>query len=237
LKFAIQKKPTFSPDEIVSFDEVRQEIIAGLQALRARAELNRIPLIYHLDVSPVYPNIVLTNRWQLHAIVTPEQCAGCDLNGLSDCQRTMEWSWRGEVFPASRGEAEMVHRRTVQDKREDMMRTVADGKAHEELVHVNMPCSKDSFWESYWLLCFPRDVKWRLLRRYAVTTQARSRTDLAGLEFGRWLVAPWAEGICVPSLRERMKTKDRRISAIISRTTAGGQRPCGRGEIFSRGAR
>jgi hypothetical protein len=45
----------------------------------------------------------------------------------------------------------MVHRRTVQDEREDMMRTVADGQAQEELVHVNMPCSKDSFSESDWL--------------------------------------------------------------------------------------
>jgi hypothetical protein len=56
LRFAIQKKPKLSPDEIISFDEVRQEIIAVLQALRARAEFNRMPLIYHLDVSPVYPN-------------------------------------------------------------------------------------------------------------------------------------------------------------------------------------
>ena len=99
LKFAITEGAKLSLDEIENFGKVRQEIIAALQALRARTELDEKPLIYHVDVSAMYPNIILTNRLQPHAIVTPEQCAACDFNGLSDCQRPMEWSWRGEVFP------------------------------------------------------------------------------------------------------------------------------------------
>jgi DNA polymerase elongation subunit (family B) len=90
--------------------------------------LNEKPLIYHVVVSAMYPNIILTNRLQPHAIVTPDQCAVSDFNGSSDCQILMEQSWRGEVFPGSRGEAEMIHIRTVQDERKDMRRAVADGQ-------------------------------------------------------------------------------------------------------------
>jgi hypothetical protein len=91
LKFAMQNKPKLSPEDIVSFDEVRQEINAALQALRARAELNMMPLIYHLDLSPVYPNIGLTNRWQLHAIVTPSYV---QFVTLMVC-RTVNERWNG----------------------------------------------------------------------------------------------------------------------------------------------
>jgi DNA polymerase epsilon subunit 1 len=38
------------------------------------------PLIYHLDVAAMYPNIILTNRLQPSAIVTDEDCAACDFN-------------------------------------------------------------------------------------------------------------------------------------------------------------
>jgi hypothetical protein len=46
-----------------------------------------------------------------------------------------------------------------------------------------------------------------------------------------------SKSICVPSLRARRKMKERRLSAIISRTTAGRQRPCARGAMSSHGAR
>lgn len=39
-----------------------------------------VPLIYHLDVAAMYPNIILTNRLQPPAIVTDEDCAACDFN-------------------------------------------------------------------------------------------------------------------------------------------------------------
>ena len=41
----------------------------------------------------------------------------------------MERSLRGEVFPESRGQAEMLHIPKVQDEREDMMRAVPDVQA------------------------------------------------------------------------------------------------------------
>ena len=67
------------------------------------------PLIYHLDVAAMYPNIILTNRLQPDAIVDESVCASCDFNRPGcDCQRTMTWSWRGEFYPAKRNEVNML---------------------------------------------------------------------------------------------------------------------------------
>lgn len=38
------------------------------------------PIIYHLDVGAMYPNIILTNRLQPSAMVDDETCAACDFN-------------------------------------------------------------------------------------------------------------------------------------------------------------
>lgn len=51
-----------------------------------------VPLIYHLDVAAMYPNIILTNRLQPSAIVVDEDCAACDFNKPGKtCLRQMEW--------------------------------------------------------------------------------------------------------------------------------------------------
>ena len=42
--------------------QVRNEIRAQLQALRDTPNREECPLIYHLDVAAMYPNIILTNR-------------------------------------------------------------------------------------------------------------------------------------------------------------------------------
>ena len=42
--------------------QVRDEIRAQLQALRDTPNREECPLIYHLDVAAMYPNIILTNR-------------------------------------------------------------------------------------------------------------------------------------------------------------------------------
>eukprot|EP00171_Calliarthron_tuberculosum_P014974 IDg14974t1 len=80
----------------------------------------------------MYPNIILTNRLQPHAVVTSNQCAACDFNGMSQCQRDMTWTWRGEVYPASRGEAEVIQRRAAQEQREIEEKTV---NAATEALH------------------------------------------------------------------------------------------------------
>jgi DNA polymerase elongation subunit (family B) len=75
-------------------DELRDSL-CGLRDTPARLEN---PIIYHLDVGAMYPNIILTNRLQPPAIVNEAVCAACDYNRPgAKCQRTMEWVWRGEI--------------------------------------------------------------------------------------------------------------------------------------------
>ncbi len=66
-----------------------------LEALRDTPNREECPLIYHLDVAAMYPNIILTNRLQPSAIVTDEDCAACDFNKPGKtCLRTMNWIWK-----------------------------------------------------------------------------------------------------------------------------------------------
>ena len=67
------------------------------------------PLIYHLDVAAMYPNIILTNRLQPSAIVTDTECAACDYNSLDkQCLRPMEWVWRGEAYMINQAEYNLL---------------------------------------------------------------------------------------------------------------------------------
>lgn len=127
LRFAITVEGKTNLEDVTNYEEVREAIVNELHALRDSPKRSEKPLIYHLDVSAMYPNIILTNRLQPHAIVTPAQCAACDFNGMSECQRPMEWTWRGEYFPASRGEAEMIQRRVAQEEREKELRDAQQG--------------------------------------------------------------------------------------------------------------
>ena len=67
------------------------------------------PLIYHLDVAAMYPNIMLSNRLQPDSVVDEATCAVCDFNRPGKtCDRRMTWAWRGEYFPARRDEYNMI---------------------------------------------------------------------------------------------------------------------------------
>ncbi len=53
----------------------------------------------------MYPNIILTNRLQPSAIVNDATCASCDFNqARNGCKRKMQWVWRGDYNPATKGE-------------------------------------------------------------------------------------------------------------------------------------
>lgn len=97
---------------IENYDAVRQSILDGLAACSGRRHSKA--LIYHLDVSAMYPNIILTNRLQPQAIVEPSiHCASCDYNLEADarqCQRFMDWVLRIEYFPCDYSEYLMISR-------------------------------------------------------------------------------------------------------------------------------
>ncbi|TPX45049.1 DNA-directed DNA polymerase [Synchytrium endobioticum] len=97
-------------DDVVNYGEVKEQITAKLMDLRNKPIRTETPLIYHLDVAAMYPNIILTNRLQPDAIVDESTCASCDFNNgpESSCQRAMDWTWRGEFYPAKKSEYNMI---------------------------------------------------------------------------------------------------------------------------------
>ncbi|KAI9356996.1 hypothetical protein DFJ73DRAFT_213314 [Zopfochytrium polystomum] len=110
LQFSIIVEGKLKLEDVVNYDEVRDEITKQLAVLRDKPNVMARPRIYHLDVAAMYPNIILTNRLQPDAMVKPSDCASCDYyNGPdSECQRKMIWSWRGEYYPAKRSEYNMI---------------------------------------------------------------------------------------------------------------------------------
>ena len=57
--------------------------------------MSKLPLIYHIDVSAMYPNIILTNRLQPTAIVNNRTCSNCLFNeAKNDCKKVMGWDWK-----------------------------------------------------------------------------------------------------------------------------------------------
>ncbi|BBN04847.1 DNA polymerase epsilon subunit 1 [Marchantia polymorpha subsp. ruderalis] len=105
LKYAIEVEGKMDLDSVTNYDEVKHNISTQLEALRDAPNREETPLIYHLDVAAMYPNIILTNRLQPPSIVTDDVCAACDFNRPDKtCLRQLEWVWRGETFSASRSE-------------------------------------------------------------------------------------------------------------------------------------
>ncbi|KAJ3375373.1 DNA polymerase epsilon catalytic subunit [Allomyces arbusculus] len=109
LRFTLEVEHKVSPDDVIDLDEKRDQIIAALQGLRDQPNRLETPLIYHLDVAAMYPNIILTNRLQPDAMVSEATCATCDFNAPENqCKRPLEWSWRGEYFPATHADYNMI---------------------------------------------------------------------------------------------------------------------------------
>ena len=103
LKYALYHEgKKMTPEDVENYDEVRAAIAEKLVDLRDNPVQMAKPLIYHLDVAAMYPNIILTNRLQPPAMVTEDVCAACDFNRPGKtCLREMEWLWRGEHYAAT----------------------------------------------------------------------------------------------------------------------------------------
>jgi DNA polymerase epsilon subunit 1 len=97
LEFALEVEGKLKREDVSNYEHVKQAITDELTALKNKPIREEKPLIYHLDVSAMYPNIILTNRLQPTASVTPATCAACAFNPGDDapegssCQRKMEW--------------------------------------------------------------------------------------------------------------------------------------------------
>ena len=114
LEFFLTKEEKLSGKDVVeNWDEVYSAIDAALAALIVDKSTEYTPLIYHLDVAAMYPNIILSNRLQPSALVSSEDCAKCafgaDAEG-NNCQRKMAWKWRGDLFMATKADVKQVQR-------------------------------------------------------------------------------------------------------------------------------
>ncbi|OMO70162.1 hypothetical protein CCACVL1_19081 [Corchorus capsularis] len=105
LQYAITVEGKMDLESVSNYNEVKNEILEKLVKLRDDPIREECPLIYHLDVAAMYPNIILTNRLQPPSIVTDEVCTACDFNRPDKtCLRKLEWVWRGEIFMAKKSD-------------------------------------------------------------------------------------------------------------------------------------
>jgi DNA polymerase elongation subunit (family B) len=130
LTFAVEVESGVQRSEIVNYDEVRATIVGQLEALRDFPTRMEKPVIYHLDVAAMYPNIILSNRLQPQAMVTQDTCSSCDFSfdSTARCQRHMDWRWRGDYFPA--GESE------VAEARRQLQTELVDGVPFNDVPHA-----------------------------------------------------------------------------------------------------
>ena len=100
IKCYVEHELKMSMADIVDFDTQQIPILDQFENLKNNPKFKDNPLIYHLDVGAMYPNIILTNRLQPDAMVTDTDCAQCDFNDpVNNCKRKMTWTWRGEMYP------------------------------------------------------------------------------------------------------------------------------------------
>lgn len=136
LTFAIEVENGLQRSDVVNYEDVKQEIVMGLEMLRDLPYREEPPLILHLDVGAMYPNIILTNRLQPSAIVSHSDCAACEFNrSENNCKRPLTWTWRGDYSPASMSDYRAVQRQLAYDKPSALVGSngVSHGKLFGEL--------------------------------------------------------------------------------------------------------
>ena len=81
MDFALREELKMERANVTNYEEIKQEIIEKLVYIRERCpNYEAEPLIYHVDVAAMYPNIILSNRLQPVSIVNEQICAGCTFN-------------------------------------------------------------------------------------------------------------------------------------------------------------
>ncbi|KAK3690262.1 DNA polymerase epsilon [Podospora appendiculata] len=117
LEFSITVEEKKSMEDVANYNEIRDQIAAKLLALKETPNRSECPLIYHLDVASMYPNIMTTNRLQPDSLISESDCAACDFNRPGKtCDRRLPWAWRGEYLPAKRDEYNMI-RHSLENER------------------------------------------------------------------------------------------------------------------------
>ena len=103
--------------DVENYGEIKSQIEEQLRSIMEKCPIyEEEPLIYHVDVAAMYPNIILSNRLQPVAIVNEQICAGCTFNHEgNNCKRDLDWQWKGDYFPLSKSEFNAVKEQLKQD--------------------------------------------------------------------------------------------------------------------------
>lgn len=117
LRFCIEVEEKKNFDDVMNYEKVRDSVLQKLNQLKEVPNRNDKPLIYHLDVASMYPNIMTTNRLQPDSMIKESDCAACDFNRPGKtCDRRLPWSWRGEYLPTKKDEYNMIRRAIMNEK-------------------------------------------------------------------------------------------------------------------------
>ncbi|XP_039270554.2 DNA polymerase epsilon catalytic subunit A-like [Styela clava] len=171
IKFCIEVEENIPLSEVTNYEEVCRDIKSKLFDLRDNPARIENPIIYHLDVGAMYPNIILTNRLQPSAMVDDETCAACDFNKPgATCQRSMPWMWRGEYMPATRSE---FHRIQQQLETEKFPSFFPGGKprAFHELNKIERAEQEKKRLQEYCRIAYKKTKISRIEERYTTICQ------------------------------------------------------------------
>lgn len=110
LRFYLETELGKKYEDLANSAEVRESVISKLTALKDKGrKVISNPLIYHVDVASMYPNIILTNRLQPTAIVDERICSNCIFNeSKNNCKRPLGWEWKAQYYPLKRAELEKL---------------------------------------------------------------------------------------------------------------------------------
>ncbi|KAL0219689.1 hypothetical protein P9112_005342 [Eukaryota sp. TZLM1-RC] len=127
LRFALEKEGGIQLSDVVNYEEIRDQIRQKLENLKNSPSRTECPLIYHLDVGAMYPNIILTNRLQPCSVVSERDCLGCGFNEPgAKCKRKMQWVWRGQMFPLKKGDFVQIKNQLLSEDPEFNSKTDAE---------------------------------------------------------------------------------------------------------------
>ncbi len=63
MDFAIKIEMGQEKENVLNYNEIRDDIVMKLEIIKSKCPvLEAEPLIYHVDVAAMYPNIILSNR-------------------------------------------------------------------------------------------------------------------------------------------------------------------------------
>ncbi|KAG2736113.1 hypothetical protein G9P44_000203 [Scheffersomyces stipitis] len=171
IKFCIEVENNKKMEQITNFDEVYNDIKSKLLALKETPKRKEEPLIYHVDVASMYPNIMTSNRLQPDSMKSEEDCAACDFNRPGkNCDRRLPWSWRGEYFPAEMNEYNMI-KRTLQNETFPASRPWLPERSFDELSYTEQATLIKKRISDYSRKVYHRVKKSKVVNREAIICQ------------------------------------------------------------------